>query len=245
MPYRGGMGHTTFDRTTARATLVERGLNTFAADEFLMRSLLTATEAATVLGVKDSRAARDTLRRWGVKPIGRGPGRNGENTYPAELVWQRHQNRPGRGWRKERPTPEPEQSKPYSAPFNEVEPWYSNHDDVVALASVLVDADWLSAPRDVVDFFTAPWKWNSQFMIWALAGRPTLPSPDDLAQARTLGTGTLRRELERRYQDDNARWEELIATLDELDTGDTPAPAPSDHAANILPLQRPAIKNVR
>lgn len=112
-----------------------------------MRSLLTATEVATVLGVKDSRAARDTLRRWGVKPISRGPGRSGENTYPAELVWQHHQNRPGRGWRKGRSTPENDKedttmdSAAPTTALSDVDPWYSHHDDVVALASVLVEAD--------------------------------------------------------------------------------------------------------
>lgn len=239
MPYRGGMGHAPFDRTTARTTLVERGLSTLAADEFLMRSLLTATEVATVLGVKDARAARDTLRRWGVKPIGRGPGRTGENTYPAELVWQHHQNRPGRGWRKGQSTPqlnEKETAMTTTAPtlpLSDVEPWYSRHDDVVTLAAVLVEADWLSTPQDVVDFFAAPWKWNKQFQIWALAGRPLPPSPDDLAQARMLGHGTLRQELERRYQDDTAQWESLTTALDELDSAPAPDQLP-DHATSTV-----------
>ncbi|MGD9621074.1 hypothetical protein [Mycolicibacterium sp.] len=175
------MGIATFDRPAARATLVERGLTPLAADEFLMRSLLTATEVATVLGVKDSRAARDTLRRWGVKPISRGPGRSGENTYPAELVWQHHQNRPGRGWRKGRSTPENDKedttmdSAAPTTALSDVDPWYSHHDDVVALASVLVEADRLSTPHDVVDFFAKPWKWSDQWMIWATAGRPPPP----------------------------------------------------------------------
>ena len=222
-----------------------------AADEFLMRSLLTATEAATALGVKDSRAARDTLRRWGVKPISRGPGRSGENTYPAELVWQHHQNRPGRGWRKGRSTPNEQEectmssASPATA-LSDVEPWYSHHDDVVALASILVEADWLTTPQDVVEFFTAPWKWGEQWMIWALAGRPLPPSQDDLAQAHLLGPGTIRRELERRYQDDTAQWEALIMTFDDSEVGDRPAPdqPDDDHAtSNIRPLKRP--KRVR
>lgn len=251
-PYRDRVGIATFDRPAARATLVERGLTPLAADEFLMRSLLTATEVATVLGVKDSRAARDTLRRWGVKPISRGPGRSGENTYPAELVWQHHQNRPGRGWRKGRSTPENDKedttmdSAAPTTALSDVDPWYSHHDDVVALASVLVEADRLSTPHDVVDFFAKPWKWSDQWMIWATAGRPLPPSPDDLAQARLLGPGTLRRELERSYQDDTAQWESLIQTFDEFEAGNTLAldQLDDDHAtANVRPLKRP--KRVR
>lgn len=245
-PYRGRVGIATFDRAAARATLVERGLTPLAADEFLLRSLLTATEVATVLGVKDSRAARDTLRRWGVKPSGRGPGRRGENTYPAELVWQHHQNRPGRGWRKGRSTPDTDKKEDTmsstSTALSDVEPWYSHHDDVVALASALVEADRLSTPHDVVDFFAKPWKWSDQWMMWALAGRPLPPSPDDLAQARLLGPGTLRRELERRYQDDAAQWEALITTFDEFEAGDTLAPDQLDDAhatANVRPFKRP------
>ncbi|MCA2281834.1 hypothetical protein [Mycobacterium avium] len=243
------MGTATFDRAAARATLVERGLTPLAADEFLMRSLLTATEVATVLGVKDSRAARDTLRRWAVKPISRGPGRSGQNTYPAELVWHHQQNRPGRGWRKGRSTPENDEKEtttmsstsPTTA-LSDVDPWYSHHDDVVALASVLVEADWLDTPHDVVDFFAKPWKWGAQWMIWAHAGRPFPPSSDDLAQAHLLGRGTLRRELERRYQDDTAQWEALTKAFDEFEAGDALAPdQPDDDRAtsNVRPLKRP------
>lgn len=234
------MGHALFDRTTARTTLVDRGLSTLAADDFLMKSLLTATEAATVLGVKDSRAARDTLRRWGVKPISRGPGRNGENAYPAELVWQYHQNRPGRGWRKTRSTTEEPTSR--GTPPAESEPWYANHDDVVALAAILVEANWLSTPSDVVGFFSTPWKWAKQWMIWATAGQPLPPSPDDLAQARTLAPGPLRAELERRHQDDTARWAEFVTALDELDTNDPPVAeqntAAGHGALNVLPFPK-------
>ncbi|BEL41824.1 hypothetical protein Isolate57625_51790 (plasmid) [Mycobacteroides abscessus subsp. abscessus] len=77
--------------------------------------------------------------------------------------------------------------------------------------------------------------------------RPTAPpSPDDLAQARLLGPGTLRRELERSYQDDTAQWESLIQTFDEFEAGDTLAldQLDDDHAtANVRPLKRP--KRVR
>jgi len=212
------MGQPSVDRQAARALLVERGLSVFEADEFLMRSLLTATEAATVLGVKDSRAARDTLRRWGVHPIGRGPGRTGENTYPAELVWLRHQNRPGRGWRKGQSTATQQEGTTMSiapaTPPETNEPWYADHHEVISLTSILVDAEWLDTPREVIYFFEDPWKWGTQYKVWAAAGRPRHPSADDLAQARLLGSrGTLRRELERRHRDDTARWEEFLDSL--------------------------------
>ncbi|MBZ4508565.1 hypothetical protein GBP98_24845 [Mycobacterium avium subsp. hominissuis] len=257
MPYRTGVDRALVDKAAARATLVERGLSTLAADEFLMRSLLTATEVATVLGVKDSRAARDTLRRWGVKPIGRGPGRSGENTYPADLVWHHHQHRPGRGWRKGQSAPgstrqkehsmhsvvEVDQQSAYLPGYAGQAPWYADHGEVVALASVLVDADWLSTPRDVVDFFEKPWKWDDQFKIWVAAGRPQPPSPNDRVQARFLGQGTMRRELERRYQDDTARWEAFIESLDSSVISEDPdgsdVPAVDHTASNVRPLKRP------
>lgn len=224
-PYRGGVSRHTVDTEAARALLVERGLGILAANEFLMRSLLTASEAATVLGVKDSRAARDTLRRWGIKPIGRGPGRTGENTYPAELVWLHHQNRPGRGWRKGR-------SKTATVDMNAMDtstaafrsdgvPWYADHHNVISLASILVDADRLDTPREVIYYFEDPWKWSQAYDIWVAAGRPQPPSPDDLAEAQYLGPkGTLRHELEHRYQDDTARWSEFIESLDAAEVGD-------------------------
>lgn len=236
------------DREAARALLVERGLSVSAADEFLMRSQLTATEAAVVLGVKNSRAARDTLRRWGVKPVGRGPGRTGENTYPADLVWQRQQSRPGRGWRKGRSTTARDDDgntlhsgNATTTALNAGDPWYSDHREVVDFASVMVDADRLSTPSDVVYFFEKPWKWDPDFAVWAAAGRPVGPSPDDLVQARQLGDGTMRRELERRYHDDSARWDAFIETLDASEAGqvfDDEDPAAAVRpTSNVLSLE--------
>lgn len=239
------MSQSPVDREAARALLVARGLDDLAADDFLMRSLLTATEVATVVGVKNSRAARDTLRRWGVKPVSRGPGRTGENAYPAELVWRHQQNRPGRGWRKGQSAHhEKEATVPIetTTALDISDPWYSDHHEVVSLASVLVDAEWLSTPRDVVEFFESPWKWEQQHGIWAAAGRPRSPSSDDLVQARLLGgQGTLRRELERRYQDDAARWQALVESLNATDASEEPEQSdvrtPSRAASNVLPLR--------
>ena len=227
---------------------MESGLNIFDADEFLMRSLLTATEVATVLNVKNSRAARDTLRRWDVKPISRGPGRKGENNYPADLVWQHLQNRPGRGWRKGRSTSATETENAMHATAETAasgtrQPWYSDHREVVALATALAHADWLSTPQDVIDFFEKPWKWDDQFKIWAAAARPIPPSSDDLAQARLLGQGTMRRELERRIEDDAARWNALTEAFGAAGASENPsAPDPfdvDDTTLNVQPLKRP------
>jgi hypothetical protein len=223
-----------FDSAAARATLIERGLNAVAADEFLTRSLLTATEAATVLGVKNSRTARDTLRRWGINPLGRGPGRTGESTYPADLVWRGHQSRPGKGWRKGRAGDIPQKEDPMATrpnPGPAASPWYADHSDVVRFATILVESAWLPTPSDVVEFFARPWKWEPQFQAWEAAGRPEPPSAADRTQALMLGHGTLRRELERKYVDDEARWGALLVALEATESTHHDRP-PDSAAAN-------------
>lgn len=64
-----------------------------------MGETMTATEAATLLGVASGRVARQTLARWGVHPVGRGPGRGGESLYDADEVRRALDHRPGRGAR--------------------------------------------------------------------------------------------------------------------------------------------------
>ncbi|MDD4865739.1 MAG: hypothetical protein PHQ28_00980 [Mycobacterium sp.] len=93
-------------------------------------------------------------------------------------------------------------------------PWYADSSEVVVLASVLVDADWLSTPRDVIEFFEKPWKWDDLHQLWTRAGRPRAPSGDDLAHSRQVGQGAWRRELERRHRDGSARWQALLDTLE-------------------------------
>lgn len=46
-----------------------------------MSELITATEAAPLLGVASGRVARQTLARRGIRPVGRAPGRGGESLY--------------------------------------------------------------------------------------------------------------------------------------------------------------------
>ena len=51
-----------------------------------MSDAITATEAATILGLADGPTARRTLSRWGVPPVGRAPGRGGETLYDRDTV---------------------------------------------------------------------------------------------------------------------------------------------------------------
>lgn len=64
-----------------------------------MSSTITASEAAPLLGVASGRVARQTLARWGVAPVGRGPGRGGESLYNRAEVEHAIANAPGRGAR--------------------------------------------------------------------------------------------------------------------------------------------------
>src|SRR5690606_2841203 len=61
--------------------------------------LITASEAAALLGVASGRVARQTLARWGVRPTGRAPGRGGESLYPRDVVVDALRRRPGQGAR--------------------------------------------------------------------------------------------------------------------------------------------------
>lgn len=60
---------------------------------------ITATEAAALMGVSSGPSARRTLTRWGVRPVGRAPGRGGESLYDRGEVERAIANRPGRGAR--------------------------------------------------------------------------------------------------------------------------------------------------
>lgn len=254
------MQRSAFDRSAAHALLVGRGMSRLQANEFLKRSLLTSAEAATVLAVKDSRAARATLRRWGVKPVGHSAGHHGPNRYPAALVWYHLQSRPGRGDLKfkngapgDTGSTDPDhratqfadiQPGAPSGTFSKLAddyPWYLDHDDVVGLAAALVDSDWLLTAHDVLTFFAAPWKWGDMFQIWADAGRPHPPSSSDRAQAGQLGSGTMRHQLDRRYADDKARWESLVAAFEGRIVGEELTPdssiSPSGRIADVIALK--------
>ncbi len=60
-----------------------------------MSDLLTTTQAAELAGVKSSGVHR-LLARAGVRPVGREPGRGGQNLYDAAQVEVAVQARPGR-----------------------------------------------------------------------------------------------------------------------------------------------------
>ncbi|MFJ9799835.1 hypothetical protein [Streptomyces sp. NPDC101145] len=60
----------------------------------------TISEVAEHLGYQGASAtgsARKQLSRWELYPVGRAPGRTGENLYPADQVRALHAARPGRG----------------------------------------------------------------------------------------------------------------------------------------------------
>lgn len=76
-----------------------------------MSDLITATEAADLLGVASGRVARQTLARWGVRPVGRAPGRGGESLYPRDVVEDALARRPGQGARTDLAATEREREK--------------------------------------------------------------------------------------------------------------------------------------
>ncbi|MBC7299461.1 hypothetical protein [Nocardia salmonicida] len=156
-----------FDHTEARNTLRERGITD--CDHFLAKSLLTATEAAIVLGVKNARTARDTLNRWGIESVGRGSGRTGESLYPADLVWGGQLSPLRRGRTK---NPNHTLEIPLTAVLEAPTTWYADHSTLVGFAHILTAADWLTTTTDVIDYFDKPWKWGEQHAQWAAAGRP-------------------------------------------------------------------------
>ncbi len=63
-----------------------------------MSKTLNTAEVADLLGITEKSADKE-LRRWGIVPVGREPGRGGRNLYPAAEVRKAAANRPGRGAR--------------------------------------------------------------------------------------------------------------------------------------------------
>lgn len=157
-----------FDHTEARNTLRERGITD--CDAFLTKSVLTATESAIVLGVKNARTARDTLNRWGIESVGRGPGRTGENRYPADLVWK-GQLSPLRRAHTKTPTDTTEitMTALLEAPTTA---WYADHSTLVGFAHILTAAGALTTAEEAIEFFDQPWKWDKEHVLWTDAGRP-------------------------------------------------------------------------
>lgn len=51
--------------------------------------------------------------------------------------------------------------------------WWSNPQEVIRFARVLIDADQLGGCQHrVVAFFESPWDWGDEHQIWCDAGRP-------------------------------------------------------------------------
>ncbi|PBC71597.1 hypothetical protein BX265_6207 [Streptomyces sp. TLI_235] len=59
----------------------------------------TLNQVADRIDASSAKYADNTLRRWGVKAVGRQPGRGGQNLYPAEDVITAMNSRPGQGAR--------------------------------------------------------------------------------------------------------------------------------------------------
>jgi hypothetical protein len=59
--------------------------------------LITATEAAQILGLADGATARRTLTRRSIMPVGRAPGRGGESLYRRDSVEHERDYPPLRG----------------------------------------------------------------------------------------------------------------------------------------------------
>lgn len=55
--------------------------------------------------------------------------------------------------------------------------WWSDPQEVIAFARVLVDAEQLGACQHlVISFFEQPWAWDREHTIWCASGRPDMVS---------------------------------------------------------------------
>lgn len=71
-----------------------------------MAEYMTVTEVAEELGITE-KSADNQLRKWGIAPASREPGRGGRNLYPAAEVRAAIATRPGRGrWGRQPPAVE-------------------------------------------------------------------------------------------------------------------------------------------
>jgi hypothetical protein len=63
-------------------------------------------------------------------------------------------------------------------------PWWSDPQEVIRFAHVLVDADQLGAcQHQVITFFETPWDWDTEYRIWCDAARPTNDGSSSVAFA--------------------------------------------------------------
>ena len=57
------------------------------------------------------------------------------------------------------------------------DPWYTNPQEVIDFAHILVDADALEpGQRAVIYYFEKPWKWDVEHRVWCDSGRPDASS---------------------------------------------------------------------
>lgn len=56
--------------------------------------------------------------------------------------------------------------------------WFEDHDEVLAFARVLVEADGFTSQADLLYFFEKPWKWTADRDAWILAGEPDTFDPE-------------------------------------------------------------------
>ena len=50
--------------------------------------------------------------------------------------------------------------------------WFADFDELCLLAGVLVAAELLVSPVDVVEFFRRPWRFSAEHEVWQRCGRP-------------------------------------------------------------------------
>lgn len=93
--------------------------------------------------------------------------------------------------------------------------WCEDAGEVVDFGRVLVDSGALDSAVITLEFFADPAAYSEEHRLWEESGRPTPPSPDDLAEARLLGLHSDRRdELIRQHAQARQRWEQFTALLE-------------------------------
>lgn len=55
--------------------------------------------------------------------------------------------------------------------------WYAHFDELLLFAEVLILADHLTTPSEVVEYFRKPWRYEHEHTVWERGGRPTESTP--------------------------------------------------------------------
>lgn len=74
--------------------------------------------------------------------------------------------------------------------------WVADFDELATFAEILIATDFLASPRDVVDYFRTPSRWDPEHEVWVKAGRPRPGTPtwhvlEALFEARGRGDAAL------------------------------------------------------